>query len=98
MMFSKSITALVLLASKAAATIYYAGVAESGGEFGVYSRKPEYKFNKGKANLRKVALRHLELGCRAGLASIMNSSVNLPLMFMSIRTRSMPSIVRDESC
>ncbi|KUJ12934.1 cellulase-domain-containing protein [Mollisia scopiformis] len=36
-MFFKSIGAATLLAAKAAATIYYAGVAESGGEFGVYS-------------------------------------------------------------
>lgn len=36
-MFSRSVSALALLAAKAAATIYYAGVAESGGEFGVYS-------------------------------------------------------------
>jgi endoglucanase len=31
------ITALALLAAKATATIYYAGVAESSGEFGVWS-------------------------------------------------------------
>lgn len=37
-MFSKKLTALALLAAKATATIFYAGVAESGGEFGVYSR------------------------------------------------------------
>lgn len=36
-MFTKSLTAVALLAAKASATIYYAGVAESGGEFGVYS-------------------------------------------------------------
>jgi endoglucanase len=36
-MFTKVISAAALLASHAAATIYYAGVAESGGEFGVYS-------------------------------------------------------------
>jgi len=36
-MFSKTIIAASLLAAKAAATIFYAGVAESGGEFGVYS-------------------------------------------------------------
>ena len=39
-MFSKILTTLLLLASKAAATIYDAGVAESGGEFGVYSGQP----------------------------------------------------------
>lgn len=32
-----SLPSLALLASSASATIYYAGVAESGGEFGVYS-------------------------------------------------------------
>jgi len=37
-MLSKSITAVALLAANAAATIYYAGVAESSGEFGVYSQ------------------------------------------------------------
>jgi len=37
-MFFKSATAAALLAARATATIYYAGVAESGGEFGVYSR------------------------------------------------------------
>ncbi|TAQ84851.1 hypothetical protein B7494_g6824 [Chlorociboria aeruginascens] len=37
MMFTKSFTSLALFAAKAVATIYYAGVAESGGEFGVYS-------------------------------------------------------------
>ncbi|CZR54622.1 probable endoglucanase 1 precursor [Phialocephala subalpina] len=36
-MFLKSLAAGTLLAIKASATIYYAGVAESGGEFGVYS-------------------------------------------------------------
>jgi endoglucanase len=36
-MFLKSLAAGILLAIKASATIYYAGVAESGGEFGVYS-------------------------------------------------------------
>jgi endoglucanase len=37
-MFVKSLTAVVaLLAAKASATIYYAGVAESSGEFGVWS-------------------------------------------------------------
>jgi hypothetical protein len=36
-MFFKSVTAAALLAMRATATIYYAGVAESGGEFGVYS-------------------------------------------------------------
>lgn len=41
-MFAKSIIAATLLAAKAAATIYYAGVAESGGEFGVYSTSPKY--------------------------------------------------------
>jgi endoglucanase len=30
-------TVIALLAVKVAGTIYYAGVAESGGEFGVYS-------------------------------------------------------------
>ena len=37
-MLTKSLTAVSLLAANAAATIYYAGVAESGGEFGVYSK------------------------------------------------------------
>ena len=37
-MFVQSLTILGLFAAKAAATIYYAGVAESGGEFGVYSK------------------------------------------------------------
>lgn len=32
-----SISSLLLLAAGASAKIYYAGVAESGGEFGVYS-------------------------------------------------------------
>ncbi|KAL5328087.1 hypothetical protein ACEPPN_005795 [Leptodophora sp. 'Broadleaf-Isolate-01'] len=36
-MFSKTFLAASLLAAKAAATIFYAGVAESGGEFGVWS-------------------------------------------------------------
>lgn len=36
-MFFRSVSALALLVADAAATIYYAGVAESGGEFGVYS-------------------------------------------------------------
>jgi len=36
-MLTTSFTAVALLAANAAATIYYAGVAESGGEFGVYS-------------------------------------------------------------
>jgi endoglucanase len=37
-MLALSFTTVTLLVAKAAATIYYAGVAESGGEFGVYSR------------------------------------------------------------
>lgn len=32
-----SLNSVVLLAASASARIYYAGVAESGGEFGVYS-------------------------------------------------------------
>jgi endoglucanase len=36
-MLGKIITVITLLVMKATATIYYAGVAESGGEFGVYS-------------------------------------------------------------
>jgi endoglucanase len=39
-MLALSFTAVTLLVAKAAATIYYAGVAESGGEFGVYSKSP----------------------------------------------------------
>jgi endoglucanase len=37
-MLAKPLVTVALLAGTAAATIYYAGVAESGGEFGVYSR------------------------------------------------------------
>jgi endoglucanase len=36
-MFFKGFAAAALLAARASATIYYAGVAESSGEFGVYS-------------------------------------------------------------
>src|ERR1700733_796478 len=36
-MLSKIILTAALLTGQAAATIYYAGVAESGGEFGVFS-------------------------------------------------------------
>lgn len=36
-MLRKTLTGAALFAANAAATIYYAGVAESGGEFGVYS-------------------------------------------------------------
>ena len=36
-MLSKIILTVALLAGQATATIYYAGVAESGGEFGVFS-------------------------------------------------------------
>jgi endoglucanase len=36
-MLTKSFTSALLLAAETAATIYYAGVAESGGEFGVFS-------------------------------------------------------------
>lgn len=38
MKFSKVFTGLLLAAAETTATIYYAGVAESGGEFGVYSK------------------------------------------------------------
>ena len=38
MLAQRFIAAVVLMATTAAATIYYAGVAESGGEFGVYSK------------------------------------------------------------
>lgn len=37
-MLGKTLTAVALLAGNAAAKIFYAGVAESGGEFGVYSK------------------------------------------------------------
>jgi endoglucanase len=37
-MLYHSFVSTALLAAKASATIYYAGVAESGGEFGVYSK------------------------------------------------------------
>jgi endoglucanase len=37
-MLSKSLAAVALLATNAAATTYYAGVAESSGEFGVWSQ------------------------------------------------------------
>lgn len=37
MLFSKSFTALAVFAAEATATIFYAGVAESSGEFGVWS-------------------------------------------------------------
>jgi hypothetical protein len=36
-MLTQQFSAVALMASTAVATIYYAGVAESGGEFGVYS-------------------------------------------------------------
>ena len=36
-MFGQAFSSLLIFAASAAATIYYAGVAESGGEFGVYS-------------------------------------------------------------
>ena len=36
-MFARVLASLALLAAEASATIYYAGVAESGGEFGAYS-------------------------------------------------------------
>jgi len=36
-MFGIRVVIVSLLAAKAAATIWYAGVAESGGEFGVWS-------------------------------------------------------------
>jgi endoglucanase len=39
-MLTKSFTAAALLIADAAATIYYAGVAESSGEFGVWSTFP----------------------------------------------------------
>jgi endoglucanase len=38
MLFSTNVAAVALFATRAVATIYYAGVAESGGEFGVYSK------------------------------------------------------------
>lgn len=38
-MFAKALTTLVFLAAEAAAKIYYAGVAESGGEFAVWSMR-----------------------------------------------------------
>jgi endoglucanase len=37
-MLSKSLAAVALLVTNAVATIYYAGVAESSGEFGVWSQ------------------------------------------------------------
>lgn len=37
-MLGKTLSAVALLAGNAAAKIFYAGVAESGGEFGVYSK------------------------------------------------------------
>lgn len=38
-MFSKYLAPIALLATRVAATIFYAGVDESGGEFGVYGVK-----------------------------------------------------------
>ncbi|OBT45641.1 hypothetical protein VE00_03519 [Pseudogymnoascus sp. WSF 3629] len=43
-MLGKTLTAVALLAGNAAAKIFYAGVAESGGEFGVYSPTAEVGF------------------------------------------------------
>lgn len=43
-MLFKGVTAVAVLAARAAATIYYAGVAESGGEFGVYSMPGPFGF------------------------------------------------------
>ncbi|KFY89944.1 hypothetical protein V498_06244 [Pseudogymnoascus sp. VKM F-4517 (FW-2822)] len=40
-MLGKTLTAVALLAAQATAKIFYAGVAESGGEFGVYSNTGE---------------------------------------------------------
>jgi hypothetical protein len=37
-MFFKGVAVAALLAARVSATIYYAGVAESSGEFGVYSK------------------------------------------------------------
>lgn len=37
MMFVKNLLFVALLAAKSSATIWYAGVAEAGGEFGVWS-------------------------------------------------------------
>jgi endoglucanase len=39
-MLFKFLLPVATFAAKAAATIFYAGVAESGGEFGVWSRHP----------------------------------------------------------
>ncbi len=41
-MFSKILLPFALFAARSVATIFYAGVAESGGEFGVYSELFSY--------------------------------------------------------
>jgi hypothetical protein len=60
-MFFRSVSALALLVADAAATIYYAGVAESGGEFGVYSMPRTIQTSEEDINLQKAAQRLLVL-------------------------------------
>jgi endoglucanase len=46
-MLGRLSTVVALLAASASGTIYYAGVAESGGEFGVYSMYRKYQEYRG---------------------------------------------------
>ena len=67
-MLSKIIPTAALLAGQAAATIYYAGVAESGGEFGVYSTQVLIQSNQWASIYKEQALRLLlVLDFQAGL-------------------------------
>lgn len=88
-MLGKSLTAVALLAAQATAKIYYAGVAESGGEFGVYSTSisSTTTSNVQLTDTHKATRAKLALGFQASSERIMPSSTRLVLMSTLTSTR-----------
>lgn len=94
-MLRKTLTAVALLAGNAAAKIFYAGVAESGGEFGVYSKSSFNCMSSAVAftNMHKVPLQRLDLDFQALSALTTSSSMRPALMSTWTRTRSTCSVL-----
>ena len=87
-MFGKSLTLFSLLAAKASATIWYAGVAESGGEFGVWSMLSSQNFSSTYTNNNLQARMHRLLDFPGHSMLIMLSLASQQLTSTSIKTKS----------
>lgn len=57
-MLGKTLAAVALLAGNAAAKIFYAGVAESGGEFGVWSKPSPNGISSATRHSLTITRRH----------------------------------------